>query len=124
MASRRGWFARQINDGGNYHPARGTSSSPTVERDLADALEVRIAGYFATGSSDNRSYASGYGEYPDIWLAQSVEIDSATGELEYDEEDRPILKNGGILVRSAEIEYAQFYRRKSIKLVTARMKIE
>jgi hypothetical protein len=33
---------------------------------LSDALEVRIAGYFATGSSDNRSYASGYGEYPDI----------------------------------------------------------
>jgi hypothetical protein len=53
------------------------------------------------------SYAAGYPEPQDLYLAASVEVDPETGEFALDD-GRPQLGPGGLLVRWEEVEYLEF----------------
>ena len=55
-----------------------------------------------------RSYASGYPDAQELFLASSVPVDPATGEFEFDADGRIALTGGGLLVRWEEVEYLEF----------------
>lgn len=65
-----------------------------------------LGGAYAT-SGELKSYASGYPETEDLFIAAGAVLDPATGEFELDGAGRPIL-GGGILVRFQEVEYLEF----------------
>ncbi|MFE5564804.1 DUF6338 family protein [Amycolatopsis japonica] len=66
-----------------------------------------LAGFYGYVGGDRRSYASGYPEEGDLYLAMGLTIDATTGELARTEGNRPVPIPGerGILVRWPEIEY-------------------
>lgn len=66
-----------------------------------------VAGYHGSLPNGRRSYAAGYPEEGDLYLALGLEIDPNTGELRRDEDGRPVPVPGrrGLLVRWTEIEY-------------------
>lgn len=66
-----------------------------------------LAGAYADANG-KRSYAAGYPEPQDLYLAASVEVDSRTGEFRLDDDGRPQLGPGGLLVRWEEVEYLEF----------------
>lgn len=65
-----------------------------------------IAGAFAEYGG-RQSYAAGYPEPQDIYLARSVQVDPETGEFQF-EGDEPLMGEGGLLLRWEEIEYLEF----------------
>ena len=56
----------------------------------------------------SRSYAAGYPEPQDIYLAASVAVDSVTGEFLIDHEGQVTIGSGGLLLRWDEVEYLEF----------------
>lgn len=51
-----------------------------------------------------RSYAAGYPEPQDIYLAASVAVDSVTGEFLIDNDGQVTIASGGLLLRWDEVE--------------------
>ena len=66
-----------------------------------------LGGAYADANG-RRSYAAGYPEPQDLYLAASVEVDPETGEFVLDGGGRPRLGAGGLLVRWEEVEYLEF----------------
>ena len=68
-----------------------------------------IGGIFArTGDRpDGVSYAAGYPESQDLYLARLVEVDGATGEVVL-HDGKPTVLNRGVLIRWEEVEYLEF----------------
>jgi len=70
----------------------------------------RVGGVFGEDSfaTAYTSYAAGYPEEQDLYLAESVEVDPDTGEFVLDRDDTPVPRDSGILVRWSEVEYLEF----------------
>lgn len=66
-----------------------------------------LAGAYAKANG-RRSYAAGYPEPQDLYLAASVPVDSETGEFLLNDEGTPDLGEGGLLIRWDEVEYLEF----------------
>jgi hypothetical protein len=66
-----------------------------------------LGGAYANANG-RRSYAAGYPEPQDLYLAASVAVDSETGEFQLDEAGWPRLGSGGLLSRWEEVEYLEF----------------
>jgi len=70
---------------------------------------VWLGGAFAGPRGDGlESYAAGYPDEQDLFLAQSAIVDPDTGEFMRDAEGKVILGGSGILVRWEEVEYLEF----------------
>ena len=69
-----------------------------------------LAGMYGASSSGVGSYASGYGEDGDVYLAELLSVDPETGAFELDDDERPVRIEGapGLLIRWAEVEYLEF----------------
>lgn len=67
---------------------------------------VWIGGAFADRNG-RRSYVAGYPEPADLYLAQAVDVDPATGEFVI-VEGEPSLRESGLLLRWDEVEYLEF----------------
>lgn len=68
---------------------------------------VWIGGAFAD-SDGRRSYAAGYPEPCDLYLAVAADVDPETGEFVVDDAGDVVLGAGGLLVRWEEVEYLEF----------------
>lgn len=68
---------------------------------------VWLGGAYADANG-RRSYAAGYPEPQDLFLAAAVELDQDTGEFAVDEDGNVPLLEGGILVRWEEVEHLEF----------------
>jgi len=68
---------------------------------------VWIAGAYAEANG-RQSYAAGYPEPQDLYLASSVGCDPDTGEFELDDDGDAKLGEGGLLLRWEEIEFLEF----------------
>lgn len=66
-----------------------------------------LAGAYANANG-RKSYAAGYPEPQDLYLAASVAVDSQTGEFQLDEAGQPRVGSGGLLIRWEEVEYLEF----------------
>lgn len=66
-----------------------------------------IGGAYANAHG-RRSYAAGYPESQDIYLAASVDLDPETGAFQLDDQENPRLGDGGLLFRWDEVEYLEF----------------
>jgi hypothetical protein len=63
-----------------------------------------IGGYFASDADGRRSYASGYPEPADLYIARRGELDQSTGTFAVDDDGHALLFPTGLLVRWDEIE--------------------
>ena len=68
---------------------------------------VWLGGAYADAGG-RRSYAAGYPEPQDLYLAAAVELDQDTGEFVTDADGNVALLEGGILVRWDEVEHLEF----------------
>lgn len=68
---------------------------------------VWLGGAYAD-ANDRRSYAAGYPEPQDLYLAAAAEVDPDTGEFLLDGDGNVVLLDGGILVRWEEVEHLEF----------------
>jgi len=68
---------------------------------------VWLGGAYAEADG-RRSYAAGYPEPQDLYLAAAVELDQETGEFLTDADGNVALLDGGILVRWEEVEHLEF----------------
>jgi hypothetical protein len=66
-----------------------------------------LGGAFADANG-RRSYAAGYPEPQDLYLAAAVELDQETGEFLVDADGNVPLLEGGLLVRWEEVEHLEF----------------
>jgi len=66
-----------------------------------------LAGAYANANG-RRSYAAGYPEPQDLYLAATVEVDAESGEFVVGEDGNPTLGSGGMLLRWDELEYLEF----------------
>jgi Family of unknown function (DUF6338) len=66
-----------------------------------------IGGAFATTEDGRTSYAAGYPEPQDLYLARAAEVDPDTGEFRF-VGDAPVVRDSGLLVRWSEVEYLEF----------------
>ena len=66
-----------------------------------------LGGAFADANG-RRSYAMGYPEPQDLYLAVAVELDQETGEFVVGEDRTVALLDGGILLRWEEVEHLEF----------------
>ena len=69
-----------------------------------------LAGVFGTTASGLRSYAAGYPEPQDLFLAEQVEVDPDSGAFSVEDDGTPRLLSPkrGLLLRWEEIEYLDF----------------
>ena len=67
-----------------------------------------LGGGFGRSTGGLRSYSAGYPEDQDLFLSTIVAIDPDNGEFQFDGAGRPVLVDGGILVRWDEVEYLEF----------------
>jgi hypothetical protein len=68
---------------------------------------VWIGGAYANAHG-RRSYAAGYPEPQDLFLAAAADVDPETGTFMLDAAGNPTLLEGGLLVRWEEVEYLEF----------------
>jgi hypothetical protein len=68
---------------------------------------VWLAGAFANANG-RKSYAAGYPEPQDLFLAAAVAVDPDTGEFRLTDDGEVELLPGGLLVRWDEVEYLEF----------------
>ena len=68
---------------------------------------VWIAGAYAPSDGGIGSYAAGYPETQDLFLAETVEIDRDTGEFEV-VSGRPVFRGTSLLIRWDEVEFLEF----------------
>ena len=104
--------------GGRAHGGRpgATSLGLLVAQASRGMVRVRLksgswlAGVYGVSSTGVQSYASGYGEDGDLFLAESLAVDDETGAFELDDEDRPIRTEDppSLLIRRSEVEYLEF----------------
>lgn len=70
---------------------------------------VWIGGAFTNDQrSGLRSYAAGYPDEQDLYLAIAAEVDPTSGEFEVDADGETVTRESGILVRWGEVEYLEF----------------
>jgi hypothetical protein len=67
-----------------------------------------LGGGYVVREDGVRSYAAGYPEPQDLYLAEAAEVDPQTGDFIVDEFDDPVLRGSGILIRWEEVEYLEF----------------
>jgi hypothetical protein len=67
-----------------------------------------IGGAFALDRHGRRSYAAGYPNEQDLYLAEQAKVDSETGDFELDSDGYVSLLGRGVLIRWSEIEYLTF----------------
>ena len=65
---------------------------------------IWLGGAYADANG-RRSYAAGYPEPPDLFLAAAVEVDPETGAFTHDMNGDVALLEGGLLVRWEEVEH-------------------
>ena len=68
---------------------------------------IWIGGAFADANG-RKSYAAGYPEEQDLYLASTVALDPDSGEFLLDDDGSPSLGSGGVLMKWEEIEYLEF----------------
>jgi hypothetical protein len=74
---------------------------------------VWIGGAFTNDeAADLRSYAAGYPDEQDLYMAVSAEVDPESGEFILDDDGKPVTRDSGILVRWNEVEYLDFLEAK------------
>lgn len=74
-------------------------------------LRMKSGGWIGGAYADangRRSYAAGYPEPQDLYLAAAVELDPETGEFVLGDDGNVALLEGGILVRWEEVEHLEF----------------
>jgi hypothetical protein len=72
-------------------------------------LRLRLkSGTWIGGTFTQDSYAAGYPEPSDLYLATAAEIDSDSGAFVFGADGQPLLRDSGILVRWEEVEYLEF----------------
>jgi hypothetical protein len=69
---------------------------------------VWLGGAFTSAGEGLDSYAAGYPDDQDLFLAEAYSVDPETGEFELDEHGDVVATGSGILVRWAEVEYLDF----------------
>lgn len=70
---------------------------------------VWLGGAFSSvGDEGLRSYAAGYPDEQDLFLAEAYSVDPESGEFELDANGDVVPTGSGILVRWAEVEYLDF----------------
>lgn len=67
-----------------------------------------LGGLYGTLPTGEHSYAAGYPEEQDLYLAQQLKLDPITGEWATDEEGRPVPVGTGLLLRWDQIEFIEF----------------
>jgi len=67
-----------------------------------------VGGAYATSEGGMQSYAAGYPEDQDLFLATTAVVDAVTGEFLFDDSGHAKLQKGGLLLRWEEVEYLQF----------------
>jgi len=68
---------------------------------------VWLGGAYADANG-RRSYAAGYPEPQDLYLAAAIEVDAETGEFAVSDDGQVVLLEGGLLVRWEEAEHLEF----------------
>jgi hypothetical protein len=69
---------------------------------------VWLGGAFTSAGEGLDSYAAGYPDEQDLFLAEAYSVDPETGEFELDANGDVVATGSGILVRWAEVEYLDF----------------
>jgi hypothetical protein len=88
----------------------GIHSSPRGSGRIPVQAQVRCLDcrFFRSTYGCAESYASGYGEDGDLYCGETVRVDPQSGEFVLDDQGNLQTDAGGILIRWAEVEYAQF----------------
>lgn len=121
-----GWFVgKGTRDRAKWAQAfTGPAPAPRAWDDLFSArpdgwMRLRMkSGVWIGGAYTNdeeaglRSYAAGYPDEQDLYLAISAEVDPESGEFELDDAGNPVTRDSGILVRWNEVEYLDFLEAK------------
>ena len=68
---------------------------------------VWVGGAYAPSDGGISSYAAGYPEEQDLFLAETVEVDPESGEFIFDN-DEPIFSGTSLLIRWEEVEFLEF----------------
>ncbi|GIG40738.1 DUF6338 family protein [Cellulomonas phragmiteti] len=72
-----------------------------------------LGGMYGTLDDGTRSYAAGYPEEQDLYLAQQLQVDPLTGEWKTDSAGRPLSAGPtGLLLRWDQIEFIEFLEMK------------
>lgn len=66
------------------------------------------SGSWIGGAYSRGSYAAGYPEPSDLYLAAAADVDATSGAFVFDENDQVVLRESGILIRWEEVEYLEF----------------
>jgi hypothetical protein len=66
---------------------------------------VWVGGFYGPRSDGRLSWAAGYPEVCDLYVARMVSIDKGTGEFILSQDGRPISSDEALLVRWDEVEY-------------------
>ena len=69
---------------------------------------VWLGGAFTSAGEGLDSYAAGYPDEQDLFLAEAYSVDPESGEFELDANGDVVPTGSGILVRWAEVEYLDF----------------
>jgi hypothetical protein len=77
-----------------------------------------VGGAFAVDRRGRGSYAAGYPEQQDLYLAEEAEVDPQTGDFLVDEQGKVRLLDRGLLVRWDEVEYLTFQEARKALQVT------
>lgn len=69
---------------------------------------VWLGGAYSSPGDGLDSYAAGYPDEQDLFLAEAYSVDPGTGEFELDTDGDVVPTGSGILVRWAEVEYLDY----------------
>lgn len=109
--TRKGWAAARFFTGPDPAP-RAWDYLFQGERDGWIRLRLKsgiwLAGGYGNTEDGIKSYAAGYPEPQDLYLAAAVGVDRDSGEFQLDENGEVVFLAGGILVRWDEVEYLDF----------------
>jgi hypothetical protein len=68
-----------------------------------------LGGAFSKGDGDELgSYAAGYPDPQDLYLAAAADVDPDSGEFQFDDDGLVRMRNSGILVQWDQVEYLEF----------------
>jgi len=108
---RRGWTVARLLTGPNPAAPRAWDYLFWNKEDGWVRCRLKsgiwLGGAFADAGG-KRSIAAGYPEPQDLFLVRSVHVDPETGEFQVDGGGRPIVGDGGLLLRWEEVEYLEF----------------
>lgn len=68
---------------------------------------VWVGGAYAPSDEGTGSYAAGYPEPQDLFLAETVEVDPDSGEFTLSDGE-PIFRGTSLLIRWEEVEFLEF----------------